>query len=581
MVGMLVGFSPYVLAQAPSIEWQSCFGGLATDEGHSICQTTDGGYILAGITTTATIPDYHAGNDVLVVRLDALGNLLWQKAFGGAGQDFATSIEVALDGGYILGGRTNSVTGDVSGNHGDYDGWVFKIDDSGNLLWQKCIGGPGYDGIESVISTTDGGYVAVGYCSANVLGNMNVHRGGTDYLLVKLHLSDPDSISWLRSFGGSGNDDGISVSQTTDGGYFVGGSARSDDYLVTDNHSTIGTSDAWIFKTNSTGVILWKKSLGGTQSERAQSVMQTIDGKYAVIGWTTSMGTNGDVSGNHGGYDNWVVKLDVVGSTVSVLWSTCVGGTQTDVSNSGFQSADGGFVVTGYSTSSGGQIPANYGGPDISVAKLSPTGTFLWAQNYAGSLTDVAEKILPTSDGGLALVGRIVSTDGDVSGHNGSTDVWVAKLRDITPLPVELISFTGELVGNGKVLLRWLTASEQGAQSFSVLRSDNAYEDQWVSVGDLPAIGNTQNQSSYSLVDEYPLSGVNYYKLRQYDIDGSWTDSNIISIRLEPQGRYRVFDTNGRIVAPFSDQLFTPTSTGVYVFEYEDGTHVRKFCVIP
>lgn len=579
LVGVFLCYSPCVQAQAPSIEWQSCFGGASGDEGYEICQTADGGYILVGTTTSPTITSYHGGMDVFVVRLDALGNLLWQKAFGGTGQDFAYSIEADPVGGYIVGGRTNSTSGDVAGNHGDYDGWVFKITESGNLLWQKCIGGPGFDSFESFIPESGGVYIGIGSCSAGVSGNLNTHRGSLDYLLVKVDLSDPDSVSWIRSFGGSAQDMGFAVCSTSDGGYFVGGSARSTDHLVLGNH---GSYDAWVFKTNANGVLSWRKSLGGIYFERANSVMQTLDGGYAVVGQTTTYPSNGDVVGGSGSWDNWVVKLSVAGSTATALWSTCVGGSLSDVNSSGFEASDGSYVLTGYSLSADGNLPGNYGNADFCVAKVSPTGVFMWAQNYGGPLSDFPESVKPTSDGGLVVVGRTSSLSGDVFGHNGAVDVWVVKLRDPLVLPVELVDFSGEALGKDNVLLRWLTASEQDVQSFSVFRSRDPSQGQWNHVGDVLAFGNTYSQSSYSLIDRNPLGGVNYYKLRTIDTDGSWSDSEVISVHVDTGDKgYLVLDVYGRIIKAFSEDEFIPNISGVYIFQYGDGTSVRKFCVTP
>jgi hypothetical protein len=194
----LVAFSLAGIAaaqtQAPAIEWQKCLGGSNWDSASSIQQTSDGDYIVAGFTYSkdgdvSGNHDYYGYNGYLndgwVVKLDTSGNLLWQKCLGGSLSDVTSSIQQTSDGGYIVAGKTNSYDGDVSGYHyglfGRYDYWVVRLNPSGNLLWQKCLGGSGYG--SSIEQTSDGGYIVAGSTNSND-GDVSGHQVDYDDIWV-------------------------------------------------------------------------------------------------------------------------------------------------------------------------------------------------------------------------------------------------------------------------------------------------------------------------------------------------------------------------------------------------------------
>jgi hypothetical protein len=160
-------------------------------------------------------------DDYWIVKLDSVGNITWQKSLGGSGNDEAYTIQQTTDSGYIVAGWTISNDGDVTGNHSSLttDYWIVKLDKDGNITWQKCLGGTGYDEAFSAEQTTDGGYIVVGY-TISTDGDVTVNHGGRDYWVVKLTSSG--SITWQKSFGGTGDDWAYSVKQTSDGGYIVG-----------------------------------------------------------------------------------------------------------------------------------------------------------------------------------------------------------------------------------------------------------------------------------------------------------------------------------------------------------------------
>jgi hypothetical protein len=242
---ILVGF--YSFAQ-PSINWQKCLGGSIDREGGlSIQQTADGGYILSGRTESnnGDVSGNQGNSDAWVVKLTSLGVIQWQKCLGGSGPDEGFSIQQTIDGGYILAGRTESSDGDVSGNYGGSDAWVIKLSNLGAILWQKCLGGSLYDIGSSIQQTTDGGYILAGHTYSSD-GDVSGNHGDSDAWVIK--LSNLGSIQWQKCLGGSLNDTGSSIQQTTDGGYILAGQTRSNNGDVSGNQ---GSADAWVVKLSS------------------------------------------------------------------------------------------------------------------------------------------------------------------------------------------------------------------------------------------------------------------------------------------------------------------------------------------
>jgi hypothetical protein len=291
-------------AASAELVWQKCLGGSDYDEAYSIQQTPDGGYIVAGYTWSndGDVSGNHGRWDYWLVKLDGSGNIIWQKCLGGGHDEEAYSVQQTADGGYIVAGYSKSNDGDVSGNHGLDDYWVVRLDGSGNIIWQKCLGGSRDEEAYSVQQTADGGYIVAGWTFSDD-GDVSGWHGQFDYWVVKLDGSG--NIIWQKCLGGINQEDAHSVQQTADGGYIVVGSTWSNDGDVSGNH---GYSDYWLVKLDGSGNIDWQKCLGGSSRDIASSVKQTTDGRYVVAGYTYSNLT-GDVGHNHGSIDYWVAKL--------------------------------------------------------------------------------------------------------------------------------------------------------------------------------------------------------------------------------------------------------------------------------
>jgi hypothetical protein len=257
--------------------WTRAFGGYDYDRGYCVEQTRDDGYIFVGVTFT-----YGAGEaDVWLAKLDAVGNMVWSKTFGGTDGDIGNSVQQTSDGGYVIAATT------WSRGAGGADAWLLKVDSGGNLVWDKTLGGRCYDCINSVQQTQDGGYIAVGRTDSYGAGDADVWLVRTD--------SSGETV-WTKAFGGTGLDIGNSVQQTRDGGYVVAGYTLSFG---------AGDADAWLIKTDAVGETAWTRTFGGTSGDEGNSVLQTIDGGYVVAGYTHSYGA--------GASDVWLIKTDADG----------------------------------------------------------------------------------------------------------------------------------------------------------------------------------------------------------------------------------------------------------------------------
>jgi hypothetical protein len=413
--------STTLAAQAPSIQWQRTFGGSDSDEAFAVVHSKDGGYHVFGHTQSIN-GDIDANNgyqDYWVLCLDSLGNLQWKKNFGGSGVEWLYNVRPTPDGGYLLSGITDSDDFDVSGFHGGYwDAWLMKMDGLGNLVWQKCLGGSGWDEAWDAYQTDDGGYIMAGYSNSND-GDVSGNHGAHDYWVVR--LDSLLQIVWQRSFGGSNSDYAHTVSPTADGGFIVAGYSQSDDGDVVDG--TIGL-DVWVLKLNFDGKIEWQRTYGGNGTDRANEIHQTRDGGFIFIGYTTS--NNGDITGHHGSNDIWVVKLSPNGA---LEWQRAMGGSGPDYGFSIQQTLDEGYVLTGPVVSSDGDVTGYRGGGDFWVAKLSEQGEIVWSNTLGGTKYDNPRSIRQTSDGGFIVGGFTWSNDFDVpQGVKGRSDYWVVKL---------------------------------------------------------------------------------------------------------------------------------------------------------
>jgi hypothetical protein len=404
----------------PTIQWQKSFGGTANETSRSIIQTLDGGYIVAGGTTSndGDVSINKGGTDFWVIKLDVNGIIEWEKSYGGSLDESAYSISQTIDKGYIVSGFSNSNDGDVSINKGLSDCWIIKLDSLGNLEWENSYGGSAGENANSIKQTMDGGYIFAGF-SGSVDGDVSGHHGGvsfSDFWVVKIDISGV--IEWEKSYGGTSYEYAFDIELTQNEGYIVVGEAISTDGDVTNNN---GGKDYWVVKIDTLGNIEWEKNYGGSGNESINSIQTTIDGGYIIAGASNS--TDGDVtSASNGGFDAWIIKIDSLGV---IEWEKLYGGSFNDNVQTVQKTVEKNYIFTG---------KTGITSFDYWVVEIDSLGGINWQQTYGGSSSDYAYYISQTTDNGFIVCGATASMDGDVTGNNGADDFWVVKLNASTDM---------------------------------------------------------------------------------------------------------------------------------------------------
>jgi len=407
----------------PLLIWQNALGGSNFDHFGEATITSDGQILLVGSTRSldgdVSNVNNTAWSDIWVVKLDADSNLIWETTFGGTYHDAARSVCEASDGGFVIGGQTKSNDGDVSGNHGDFDAWVVKIDAQGNLIWQNALGGSAEDRISSIIETSDGNIV-VGANVASFDGDVTSNHGGFDCWIVKL---DPTgNIIWKQCYGGSTNDYVEWIQETADNGLIVAGTTYSNDGDVSYNN---GASDCWVFKLDELGNLIWDRPLGGSQIDYGKAVSEMYNGDFIVVGESNS--TDLDVSNNIGDYDIWVVRLDALGN---IVWDKNFGGSDHDSARTIFVEDNNDILIGGSTESDDGDVTGFNGYWDLWLLKIDLFGNLLWQKALGGSDSDGLLSVVSSPDIGIIVAGYVDSSDGDVTGHHGDSDAWVVKISE-------------------------------------------------------------------------------------------------------------------------------------------------------
>jgi len=296
----------------------------------------------------------------------------WNETYGGASNDFARSVIQTSDGGYALAGNTTSFGAGAS------DFYLVKTDATGTMQWNRTYGGSNADGANSVVQTSDEGYAIAGYTKS-------FGAGGQDFYLVK---TDSDgTMEWSKTYGGTGDDIAFSLIRTNLGGYALAGSTDS---------SGAGLLDFWLVITDAGGIMLWNETYGRPDNDRAESVVKTSDGGYALGGYSNSS-ASGDYS-----YDFWLIKTDASGHE---QWNETYGGGSNDYCHSMIQTSDGGYALAGYAE----LADAYY--PNFWLFKTDSAGNYLWSRTYGGQYTDCACSVIQTNDGGYALAGYCTPFD--------------------------------------------------------------------------------------------------------------------------------------------------------------------------
>jgi len=377
-------FSLGAFAQ-PVEEWNRTFGGPGNDLGSAVQETTDGGYVIIGVTES-----YGAGDgDVWLIKTDSDGNEEWNKTFGGYEYDSGKSVRETNDGGYIIAGRTESY-GD-----GDSDLWLIKTDPDGKKVWDKTFGGREDDSGSSVQETSDGGYIIAG--STESYG-----AGDYDVWLIKTDSSGTEQ--WNKTFGGPGADWSNSVLKTEDGGYIVTG--------YTESYGA-GGKDVWLIKTDSDGNKLWDKNFGGPDDDSGSSIWGTRDGGYIITGGANAV-HNADVHRSAG--DAWLINVDRNGT---VRWNKTLSfwNSGYNIATSIQETKDDGYILTGYSFGPGYQRAW--------AIKADQEGDLRWTKTFDRRGNKDLRSIKIVGNDEYLLAGSFGTYEA------GDLDAWMIKIREI------------------------------------------------------------------------------------------------------------------------------------------------------
>lgn len=375
---LLTFFGMGFLTAFPQNTWTKTYGTINDDEGYSIQQTFDGGYIITG----NTFPNQPWDSDLFLIRTNNSGDTLWTKTFGGTGNETGVDLKQTTDYGYIIVGYNTTI------GAGNFDVWLLKTDSNGDTLWTNTFGGANNDFGNSVFQTDDGGYVIIG--STESYG-----AGGSDYWIVKTN-ADGD-LQWSNTYGGPYHQIAFEAQATSDGGYIIAGYTQLQGFF---------NSEVWLVKIFNNGDLDWTQTYGGSLDDLAYSISETADAGFIVSGYTMSFGA--------GSQDVWLIKTDMHGDTI---WTKTFGGFSNEAGNSVIETEEGDFIICGYTFS----FSAN-GGMDLWLIKTDISGYTLWTNMYGGSGAELGFSVIETIDGGLTTCG-FTSTYGA-----GDKDVWLLHL---------------------------------------------------------------------------------------------------------------------------------------------------------
>lgn len=405
-IAVVIMTSTFLFAQAPDTLWTRTYGGPGHDMGYSVRQTMDGGFIIGGWTRSFGA----GGSDMYLIKVDVVGNLEWEKTYGGIDDETGWSVRQTADHGYVIVGYTYSF------GAGNADVYLVRTDTVGDTLWTRTYGGGGDDYSYSICKTLDNGFVLVGRSSS--------FRQEDDVYLVKT-----DSMGnqiWEKTYGGSLFDIAYSICETYDGGYIIAGYS-----------SSFGNAGAYVIRTDSQGDSLWTRLYGGAMSDLASHVELLDDTSYIIAGYTESFGaTNGDFL---------IVKFNDNGDTI---WTRNYGGEYTEWAYAAKKTADNCYTVAGWTDSYGGTYGSN-----IYLVKLDEWGDSVWTGVYANDSNEAAFDMQIMSDRSYIFVGSTNSYGA------GGEDVYLIKTEpDTFGVKEHLVTSThtdiiGPTIFTGSILL--------------------------------------------------------------------------------------------------------------------------------
>lgn len=517
-------------------------------------------------------------------------DILWEKSYGGIHADYLFDAQPTADYGFILAGSSLSEkTGNKTDeNHGDLDYWIWKMNEKGELDWQKSIGGNGFDLLQSIKGTRDGGFILAGTSSSgNSFQKKDNCKGLADFWVIKLDASGEEQ--WQRTIGGDGQDELLCAFQTKDGGYILGGSSSSSPSAVTNikeegkmkasaqtdlyskSEKSRGNMDYWIVKLDNQGVIEWQKTYGGKYADLLRSLEQTADNGYILAGYSNSPVSGDKTDPNKGVGDYWIVKIDEAGI---VQWQNTYGAEGDDQPYVIHQTPDGGYIVGGNSNSKNALTPLGGivgNGTDFWVLKLDAEGGVVWSKTYDFGKVDILTSLVENNNqtyliGGYAkaearqsLIGDAVKKAGVGKDKEGINDYIALKIDENGE---ELWNKT--VGSNGEDILRkvietrdggYLMAGTSNSGSSNDKKSNIGGNDFWV----VKLKDKSKADKVKASIEAIPNPAVTY--------------TNVIIGYDFKQGTASVIDILGRVLQHFS---INSRTVPVDLSHYSEGIYIVK-----
>ena len=507
---------------------------------------------------------------IIAQSAHAQNSILWEKSYGGTKNDMPARIIKHSKEGFVILGYSASDDFDVSKQNGGSDFWFLRLDDFGNIVWDKSIGSSKFDNPASILETSDGGLFMIGSVS---YGDKDVSNfaGYSDIWAVKLNNSG--TIIWESSLGGTDDDKSFDAIQTNDGGFIIAGYTNSNDGQVTGFH---GSGDAWILKLDKHGALEWQKCLGGSNNiEAVHAVIQKKDGNYLLAGRAGS--TDGDVTtklGNNTLSDVWVLLLSQKGE---LLWQKCYGGSVWEEAVDIIEGNNGNYIVAGFSNSNDIDLIDNKGLNDCWVFEINDTGKIIWQKNYGGSHDDRINQIISCKEGGYAFFGNTKSNNsGDVSKNHSSFntgDMWFVKIDDTGAIQMEQ-NFGCKYIDVGKDLIQLADTSYvitgHSTEPTGDVTKSNGGRDFWVAqfrIGSPVAVENIPTSSKTKI---YPTT---FNNILQVDSPNPISEITIHNIDGKIIFKSQKADKHHKLSLGY-------LSSGTYIINFNENGHVYSKKII-
>jgi len=409
------------------LSWVKTFGGTNEDVAHAVIETSDGGFAVFGNTKSINgdITDKALEeSDLWLLKFNSEGELEWNKTYGGSGDDRGHSLIQMDDNGFMLLGYSQSADGLGTNNEGQHDNWIIRINEQGNFMWERSFGYAGHDHAYNIIKTSDGGALFNGFLdvtASNGAGNSISERtsrhGVGEFWCHKINAQGV--VEWRNYYGGTSNDRSYDAIELVNGDFVLVGTTESSDVDVSESQ---GSYDVWVVMIDSLGNILWEKTLGGSEIDGANAVLQDGEGNIVVFG--NSFSPDGNISYPKGSSDFWIITLNTSGELLS---EHSFGGSSFDLGRGLAIGSNDDLWLAGYSRSNDGDVSLNQGDNDMLVLRLSPDKTVLNSFSLGGLSVDLAHDIIELSSGKIIVVGETESVDGLFQGNHGNKDLVVVQ----------------------------------------------------------------------------------------------------------------------------------------------------------